>query len=48
MIKILRIVFLMHCLLLFIPAAASDLPNQDQEKELLELDLPQTDVCRDT
>ncbi len=40
MIKILRIVFLMHCLLLFIPAAASDLPNQDQEKELLELDLP--------
>ena len=40
MIRTFRIVLLIQCLLLFIPAAASDIPNQDQEKELLELELP--------
>ncbi len=40
MIKILRIVILIHCLILFIPAAANDVPKQDQDKELLELELP--------
>jgi len=40
MIRTLRIAILIQCLLLFIPAVASDSPNQDQEKELLELELP--------
>jgi len=40
MIRTLRIAILIQCLLLFIPAVASDNPNQDQEKELLELELP--------
>lgn len=40
MIRTLRIALLIQCLLLFIPAAASDIPNQSQEKELLELELP--------
>jgi hypothetical protein len=40
MIRTLRIAILIQCLLLFIPAVASDIPNQDQEKELLELELP--------
>ncbi|MCJ7579312.1 MAG: hypothetical protein MUP98_02120, partial [Candidatus Aminicenantes bacterium] len=40
MIRTFRIALLIQCLLLFIPAAASDIPNQDQEKELLELELP--------
>lgn len=40
MIRTLRIALLIQCLLLFIPAVASDIPNQNQEKELLELELP--------
>lgn len=40
MIRFLRIALLIQCLLLFIPAFAGDLPNQDQEKELLEIELP--------
>ncbi len=40
MIRTLRIALLIQCFLLFIPAAASDIPNQSQEKELLELELP--------
>lgn len=40
MTKTLRIALLIQCLLLFIPAVASDIPNQNQEKELLELELP--------
>jgi len=40
MIKTLRIALLIQCLLFFIPAVASDIPNQDQEKELLEIKLP--------
>ncbi len=40
MIKTLRIALLIQFLLLFIPAVASDIPNQDQEKELLEIKLP--------
>jgi hypothetical protein len=40
MIKTLRIALLIQCLLLFIPVVASDIPNQDQEKELLEIKLP--------
>lgn len=40
MIRTLRIALLIQCLLLFIPAAASDIPNRSQEKELLELELP--------
>lgn len=40
MIKTLRIALFIQCLLLFIPAVASDIPNQDQEKELLEIKLP--------
>ena len=40
MTKTLRIALLIQCLLLFIPAAASDIPYQNQEKELLELELP--------
>lgn len=40
MIRTLWIAILIQCLLLFIPAVASDFPNQDQEKELLELELP--------
>ncbi len=40
MIRTLRIALLIQCLLLFIPAAASDIPNQNQEEELLEIELP--------
>lgn len=40
MIRTLRIALLIQCLFLFIPAAASDIPNRSQEKELLELELP--------
>ncbi len=40
MIRMLRIVLLIQCLFLFIPALASDTPNQNQEKELLKLELP--------
>ncbi len=40
MTKTLRIALLIQCLLLFIPAVASDIPYQNQEKELLELELP--------
>ncbi len=40
MIRTLRIALLIQCLLLFIPAVASDIPNQNQEKELLKLELP--------
>jgi len=40
MIRTLRIAILIQCLLLFIPAVAFDSPYQDQEKELLEIELP--------